>query len=101
MLLEGRKHLRSAERFLVQLSSVRDPLSTELASVENHSRYGVRLATERAWEPGSRVDVKSVAGNMTARGRVVYCHVLGPKKFVVGLNIFCREDKQDEPFTRK
>lgn len=44
MLLEGRKHPRGAERFLAQVSSVHDPLLSELASVENQSPYGVRLA---------------------------------------------------------
>lgn len=97
MLLEGRKHLRSSERFLVQVSSVHEPLLTELASVENHSPAGVRVATERPWELGLHVDVKSVAGGLSARARVVYCKALGPKKFVVGLNIFSRDGDQPRP----
>lgn len=97
MLLEGRKHSRTAERLLVQVSSVHDPLLTELASVENQSPGGVRLATERLWELGSHVDVKSVSGNLRARARVVYCKALGPKKFVVGLNILSRDSEQDKP----
>lgn len=96
MLLEGRKHPRTPERFLVQVSSVRDPLLTELASVENQSAYGVRLATERPWELGSHVDVKATMGNLNARARVVYCQALGPKKFVVGLNILSRDGHQAE-----
>ena len=83
MLLEGRKHTRTAERFLVQVSSVHDPRLTELASVENQSPNGVRLATERSWELGSHVDVKAV-GNLKVRARVVYCRALGLKKFAVG-----------------
>ena len=67
MLLEGRKHLRTGERFLVQVSSVHDPLLSELASVENQSPSGVRLATERSWELGLHVEVKSVAAT-SARG---------------------------------
>lgn len=97
MLLEGRKHSRSAERFLAQISSVHDPLLTELASVENQSPQGVQLATERSWELGSHVDVKSVVGDLKARARVVYCMVLGPKKFVVGLNILSRDGEQGKP----
>ena len=97
MLLEGRKHVRTGERFLVQVSSVHDPLLTELVSVENQSPAGVRLATERSWELGSHVDVKSVAGELSARARVVYCKALGPKKFVVGLNIFSRDLDQSKP----
>ena len=97
MLLEGRKHLRNDERFLVQVSSVHDPLLTELASVENQSPGGVRLATQRSWELGLHVDVKSVAGDLSARARVVYCKALGFKKFVVGLNILSRESNQLKP----
>lgn len=97
MLLEGRKHPRNIERFLVQVSSVRDPLLTDLASVENQSLNGVQLATERSWELGSHVDVKAVARNLKARARVVYCNALGPKKFVVGLNILSRDRGQANP----
>jgi hypothetical protein len=101
MLLEGRTHPRTAERFLVQVSSVEDPRLTELASVENHSLNGVRVASERAWELGSHVDLKSLAGSLKARARVVYCRALGPRKFVVGLNIFDRNGEQAKPPTKE
>lgn len=97
MLLEGRKHLRTGERFLVQVSSVHEPLLTELASVENQSPSGVRVSTERSWELGLHVDVKSVAGDLHARARVVYCKALGPKKFVVGLNILSHGGDEPKP----
>lgn len=92
MLLEGRKHPRTAERFLVQVSSVHDPLVNELASVENQSPHGVRVASERSWELGSHVDVKAIARELKARARVVYCKAVGPKKFAVGLNLITRND---------
>lgn len=101
MLLEGRKHPRRAGRFLVQVSSIRDPRLTELASVENQSLNGVRITTERPWELGSHVDVKATTGNLEARARVVYCQALGPKKFVVGLNILSRDGRQAEPPTEE
>lgn len=94
MLLEGRKHPRSARRFLVQISSVRDPLLTELASVENQSANGARLATERPWEPGLHVEVKSFADNLNARARIVYCSALSHKRFVVGLNILSHDGEE-------
>ena len=101
MLLEGRKHLRTDERFLVLVSSVHDPLLTELASVENQSPSGVRLASERSWELGTHVDVKSVAGDLSARARVVYSIALGPKKYVVGLNILSHGgDKSNPPYPK-
>lgn len=101
MSLEGRKHPRTAERFLVQLSPVHEPLLTGLASVENQSSYGLRLATERSWELGSHVDIKSVAGDLKARARVVYCTLLGHRKFVVGLNILSRGDDRSKPRSRE
>lgn len=101
MLLEGRKHLRADGRFLVLVSSVLNPLLTELASVENQSPGGVRLATERSWELGTHVDVKSIAGDLSARARVVYSIALGPKKFVVGLNILSHNGDQPKPFKPK
>jgi len=97
MLFDGCKQSRSGERFLVLLTSVYDPLLTELASVEDLGPQGVRLATEQSWELGLHVDVKSVAGDLNARARVVYCTALGPKKFVVGLNILSRDGDQPNP----
>jgi len=97
MFLEGRRHPRTAERFLVQVSSVEDPHLTELASVENYSLNGARVASERSWELGSHVDLKSVAGSLKGRALVVYCQALGPRKFVVGLNIFSRDGEQAKP----
>lgn len=90
MLSEGRKHPRTKERFLVQACSVFDPSLAGLASVENQSPDGLRLVTELPWELGAHMDLESVAGNLQnlkARTRVVYCQVVGPKRFVVGLNI--------------
>ena len=100
MLLEGRKHPRTAERFLVQVSSVHDPLIIELASVENLSFSGARLATKRSWELGSHVEVKAIAHKLKARARVVYCKAIGPDKFAVGLNIIARDDGQAKPSTK-
>lgn len=92
-MLEGRKYRRTDEGFFVRMTSVRDPLLTDLAFVENRSPNGVQLATGRSWEVGSHIDVKSVACNLAdlnARTRVVYCKAVGPKKFAVGLNILSR-----------
>jgi hypothetical protein len=91
MLLEGRKHPRIDERFLVQVSSAHDPLLIELASVENLSVSGWRLATKRPWELGSHVDVIGIARVLKARARVVYCKGIGPERFAVGLNLIARD----------
>lgn len=78
----------------MQVSSVRDPLLIEVASVENQSPSGLQLATVRSWESGLHVDVKSVAGdlkNLNARTRVVYCKAAGRGRFSVGLDILSRD----------
>lgn len=85
----------------MQVSSVRDPHLTELASVENQSLQGVRLATVRSWEFGSHVDLQAVVGKLKARARVVYCMVLGHKKFAVGLNILSRDNGHAKPSTEE
>lgn len=64
--------------------------------MQNQSPYDLRLATERPWELGSHVDVESVADNLNATARVVYCMAHGPKKFVVGLNILSHDGEQAE-----
>lgn len=100
MVLEGRKHPRTAERFLVQVSSVHDPLLIELAFVENLSFSGVRLATKRSWELGSHLDVIAIDRVLKARARVVYCKTIGPEQFAVGLNLIARDDGQAKRSTK-
>jgi hypothetical protein len=79
----GRKEKRSQQQSEVMLSTKAQPVFAELASVENANRYGVRVRTERPWIPGSRIFVRSQGE--WQRGRVVYCQVLQPKLFALGL----------------
>jgi hypothetical protein len=89
-MLEGRKQARTREGLPVQIIAVHDSLKAELAMVQNVSLHGAQLATERPWEPGSHVILKSpTTGNSWARARVVYCEasqVQGSKEFAVGLD---------------
>lgn len=84
---EGRNQPRASERFLVHISHENDPFLTELASVENISSNGVQVVTERFWDLGSHVNVKSVGRDLKVKARVVYCRPVGPNKFSMGLNI--------------
>src|SRR5438034_2976598 len=72
-MLDARRHPRTPEQFLVLIFAVHAPHVGELASVENVSSHGVRVATERSWEADSHVGLKSPTGNTWARARVVYC----------------------------
>lgn len=86
MFLEGRTQSRIPQRFLVQISPVHDPLLAELVSVENLSSRGARITSQRPWELGCHVDLKSRVGELHARARIVYCQAIGSKTFAVGLN---------------
>ena len=87
-MLEGRKQPRTAERLLVQISTMDEPFVSELALTENVGPQGARVATERSWAPGSLVLVKSSSGDLLARARVVYCQAIGPRAFAVGLDLY-------------
>jgi PilZ domain len=93
--MDARRHPRTPERFLVQISAVHAPLDGELASVENISSHGMRVATERSWELGSHVDLKSPTGNTWARARVVYCLPHSPKGFAAGLDFLTQTSEWD------
>jgi PilZ domain len=94
-MLDARRHPRTPEQFLVQIFAVHDPHVGELASVENISSHGVRVATERSWEAGSHVELKSPTGNTWARARVVYCLPHSPKGFAVGLDFLTQTSEWD------
>jgi len=46
-----RKEEHNAEKLQVLLGSTADPLAIESASTENVSSHGLRLRTERPWQP--------------------------------------------------
>jgi PilZ domain-containing protein len=94
-MLDARRQPRTPEQFLVQIFAVHDPHVGELASVDDISSHGVRVATERSWEAGSHVELKSPTGNTWARARVVYCLPHSPKGFAVGLDFLTQTSEWD------
>lgn len=88
--MEGRKEKRISQRLQVVLSSVAQPLHAELGSTEDITSCGTRVQTERPWEPGSIVLLKSPKGELLARARVVYCKLLPNKAFGLGLEFLAR-----------
>jgi PilZ domain len=94
-MLDARRHPRTPEQFLVQIFAVHALYVGELASVENISSHGMRVATERSWEVGSHVELKSPTGNTWARARVVYCLPHSPKGFAVGLDFVTQTSEWD------
>lgn len=82
---EGRREQRSPRKFEVLLASGRQPMLTEVASTENVSFWGVRIRTERLWEPDAHVFVKPPQGDFWTRARVVYCRALQGTMHALGL----------------
>ena len=85
-MLEGRKQARIATRVLVHMSAVHDPRVADVGSIEDLSSHGARVATQRSWELGLHVDIKTLSGDMKARARIVYCQSLESQRFAVGLD---------------
>ena len=83
--MEGRKEKRNLQRLQVQLSSLARPLLSELVSTEDVSSCGLSVQTERPWELGAIVLLKSPHGELPARARVVYCRPLAQRTFGLGL----------------
>jgi hypothetical protein len=103
-MLEGRKHPRTPERFLVQISALHDPRLAELVPVENMRSHGVRVTMKRPWELGSHVELKLATGAPMATARVVYCQTVGANAFAVGLDLLTQTNSSDtrsKPLTVK
>jgi hypothetical protein len=88
----GRKEKRNAQRLQVLLSSLAQPLQAEQVSMEDITSYGMRVQTERPWELGTIVLLKSPQGDLLARARVVYCQALAHETFGLGLEFLARTD---------
>jgi hypothetical protein len=81
----GRLENRVCLAVPVEISSLQDPSGTERATTENVCSLGVRVLMYRARERNERLIVKSLAGDLRALARVVYCQRLPDGRFGVGL----------------
>ena len=69
---EARREARSIVSEPVELTNLSRTWSPETTSTQNISPRGARVTTQRLWEPGTFLLLKSVRGNFWARARVVY-----------------------------
>jgi PilZ domain len=83
--MDDRKEKRNLKTFLAMLSSATQPLTLMLASTENVSSGGMRVQTDRPWEPDTRLLVETSESERSARARVIYCEPLSNTTFAVGL----------------
>lgn len=74
----------------VQLSSLDQPSITEPTSTQNISSHGARVMTQRIWEPGSRLLIRSLQSDFWARARVVYWRSFSSTRYAVGLEFLAQ-----------
>jgi len=67
-----RREVRTILGEPVELANLSRSWSTETTSTHNISSRGARVTTQRLWEPGSLVVLKSLRSDFWARARVVY-----------------------------
>jgi hypothetical protein len=69
----------------VSLASVDQPSITEPTSTQNLNSCGARVMTQRIWQPGSRLFIRSLRSDFWARARVVYWRSFSGSRFAIGL----------------
>ena len=74
----------------VELANLSRTWSTETTSTHNISPRGARVITQRLWEPGSFLLLKSLRGNFRARARVVYWRSFSSRA-IIGLEFIVQD----------
>lgn len=82
----GRLEKRIRLTLPLEISSLQDPSATERTTTENVCSLGVRVLTRRAKERNERLVVKSLADDLRASARVVYCQRLADGRFGVEMS---------------
>jgi len=67
-----RRDARSIVSEQVELTNLSRSWGAEITSTHNVSSRGARVTTQRLWEPGTFLMLKSLRGSFWARARVVY-----------------------------
>ena len=81
----GRSEKRRTIDLTVELSSKDEMSRKESTLTVNVSSGGLRAITKRVWQPGTKLLVRFVGEDFQEQASVVYCHLLGDKRFAVGL----------------
>lgn len=74
----------------VELSNLGRSWSPETTSTHNISTEGARVTTQRAWEPGSLLLLKSLRGDFWARGRVIYWRSFSSSRASIGVEFIVK-----------
>jgi len=82
---DSRSEARMSAVEPVQLCGLDQPFVTEPVHTQNISTRGARVMTQRIWEPGTRLLIKSLRSDFWARTRVVYWRSFSNTRFAMGL----------------
>jgi hypothetical protein len=80
-----RREVRTILAEPVELANLSQSWSTETTSTHNISSHGARVTTQRLWEPGSFLLIKSLRGDFWARARVIYWRSFLSSRASIGL----------------
>ena len=80
-----RRELRTILAEPVELANLSKSWSTETTSTHNISSRGARVTTQRLWEPGSFLLIRSLRGDFWARARVIYWRSFLSSRASIGL----------------
>ena len=85
----SRREGRTALTEPVELTNLSRTWSAETTSTHNISPRGARVTTQRLWEPGTFLMLKSLRGNFWARARVVYWRSFASRA-IIGLEFIVK-----------
>jgi len=80
-----RREVRTILAEPVELANLSRSWSTEITSTHDISSHGARVTTQRVWEPGSFVVLKSLRGDFWARARAIYWRSFLSSRASIGL----------------
>lgn len=75
----------------VELSNYERSGKGEPTITQNISPRGARVATQRVWEPGTFLKIKSMRSNFKALARVTYWRSFSSSRFAIGLEFLIQE----------
>jgi hypothetical protein len=74
----------------VLVSTLDRPTDIESTRTQNISRRGARVMTQRIWEPGSQLVIKSSHSDFWAQARVVYWRSFSNSRYAIGLQFIAQ-----------
>jgi hypothetical protein len=84
---DGRSGRRISQILAAELSRPNESVPKEMTFTENVSPRGVRVATVRRWQPGTRVLVTFLRNGVRSEGRVAYCQRKEKGDFAIGVEL--------------